>query len=396
MNKTLTKRLQGWARRLGAAALAGVLACTLAVGAFAAGGLELSTDYPGIAARAGDSLTFDLDLTNTSGAGLSTTLSVASIPEGWTGYFTGGGSRISRVYAKSGLNDGAAVFNLEIPADAANGSYTVALAASAAGASSTLELELTLDEEQVGGSALATEYAQQEGDSDTTFTFSTTLTNNTPNEQSYSLSANPPEGWTVGFQPSGESTQVAAVTVDARGSQGLSIRVNPPETVEAGEYTIPVSAISSAETLSDELTVVITGTHEVVLATPSGRLSFDAKANQERAVTLSITNTGNVDLQNLNLTSTPPSGWSVTFSESTIDLLEAGATKEVTAYVKPAEDALSGDYALTLKLSNSDASDQAEFRVTVKTETLWGVVGVLIILAALAGLAYVFRKYGRR
>ncbi len=396
MNKTLTKRLQGWARRLGAAALAGVLACTLAVGAFAAGGLELSTDYPGIAARAGDSLTFDLDLTNTSGAGLSTTLSVASIPEGWTGYFTGGGSRISRVYAKSGLNDGAAVFNLEIPADAANGSYTVALAASAAGASSTLELELTLDEEQVGGSALATEYAQQEGDSDTTFTFSTTLTNNTPNEQSYSLSANPPEGWTVGFQPSGESTQVAAVTVDARGSQGLSIRVNPPETVEAGEYTIPVSAISSAETLSDELTVVITGTHEVVLATPSGRLSFDAKANQESAVTLSITNTGNVDLQNLNLTSTPPSGWSVTFSESTIDLLEAGATKEVTAYVKPAEDALSGDYALTLKLSNSDASDQAEFRVTVKTETLWGVVGVLIILAALSGLAYVFRKYGRR
>ena len=396
MNKTLTKRLQGWARRLGAAALAGALACTLAVGAFAAGGLELSTDYPGIAARAGDSLTFDLDLTNTSGAGLSTALSVASIPEGWTGYFTGDGSRISRVYAKSGLNDGAAVFNLEIPADAANGSYTVALAASAAGASSTLELELTLDEEQVGGSALATEYAQQEGDSDTTFTFSTTLTNNTPNEQSYSLSANPPEGWTVGFQPSGESTQVAAVTVDARGSQGLNIRVNPPETVEAGEYTIPVSAISSAETLSDELTVVITGTHEVVLATPSGRLSFDAKANQESAVTLSITNTGNVDLQNLNLTSTPPSGWSVTFSESTIDLLEAGATKEVTAYVKPAEDALSGDYALTLKLSNSDASDQAEFRVTVKTETLWGVVGVLIILAALAGLAYVFRKYGRR
>ena len=142
--------------------------------------------------------------------------------------------------------------------------------------------------------------------------------------------------------------------------------------------------------------MVITGTHSVELSTPSGRLSFDAKANQESAVTLSITNTGNVDLQNLNLTSTPPSEWSVTFSESTIDLLEAGATKEVTAYVKPAEDALSGDYVTVLSISNSDVNDQAEFRVTVKTETLWGVVGVLIILVALAGLAYVFRKYGRR
>ncbi len=396
MNRTLGTRLRGWGRRFAAGMLAAMLACTLAVGAFAAGGLELSTDYPGITAKAGDSLTFDLDLENTSGAGLSAALSVVSLPEGWTGYFTGDGNRISRVYVKNGTNDGAAVFNLEIPADAQNGSYTVALNAAGGGASSTLELELLLDEEQVGGSELATEYAQQEGDSETTFTFSTTLTNNTPHEQSYSLSANPPEGWTVGFQPSGESTQVAAVTVDARGSQGLSIKVNPPASVEAGEYQIPVSAVSSSETLQTELTVVITGTHSVELSTPSGRLSFDAKANQESAVTLSITNTGNVDLQNLNLTSTPPSEWSVTFSESTIDLLEAGATKEVTAYVKPAEDALSGDYVTVLSISNSDVNDQAEFRVTVKTETLWGVVGVLIILVALAGLAYVFRKYGRR
>ena len=396
MNKTLWMRPKAWGKRLAAGALAGLLACTLAVGAFAAGGLELSTDYPGITAKAGDSLTFDLDLTNTSGAGFAAALSVASLPEGWEGYFSGDGNRISRVYVKNGLNDGAADFNLQIPADAQNGSYTVVLQAASGGASSTLELELTLDEEQVGGSELATEYAQQEGDSETAFTFSSTLTNNTPNEQSYSLSANPPEGWTVGFQPSGESTQVAAVTVDARGSQGLNIKVSPPAAVEAGEYTIPVSAVSAAETLSDELTVVITGTHSVDLSTPSGRLSFDAKANQESAVTLSVTNTGNVDLQNLNLTSTPPSGWSVTFSESTIDLLEAGATKEVTAYVKPAEDALSGDYVTVLSISNSDADDQAEFRVTVKTETLWGVVGVLIILAALAGLAYVFRKYGRR
>ena len=32
------------------------------------------------------------------------------------------------------------------------------------------------------------------------------------------------------------------------------------------------------------------------------------------------------------------------FSESTIDTLEAGATKEVTAYIKPAQDVVTGDY----------------------------------------------------
>lgn len=75
---------------------------------------------------------------------------------------------------------------------------------------------------------------------------------------------------------------------------------------------------------------------------------------------------------------------------------EAGATREVTVYVTPSEDAISGDYALMLTATGSETSDSAEFRVSVKTETVWGVVGVLLILAAVGGLTWVFRKYGRR
>ena len=84
------------------------------------------------------------------------------------------------------------------------------------------------------------------------------------------------------------------------------------------------------------------------------------------------------------------------FSESTISVLEAGASCDVTAKVTPSEDALSGDYVLTLTAKTSEASDDAEFRVTVKTETLWGVVGVLIIVCVCVVLWFVFRKYGRR
>lgn len=142
--------------------------------------------------------------------------------------------------------------------------------------------------------------------------------------------------------------------------------------------------------------MVITGSYALDLSTPSGRLSFDASANKESAVTLSLINNGNVDLQNINLTSSAPTNWTVTFSESTIDVLEAGATKEVTAYITPAKDAMSGDYVTVLTASNSETSDTAEFRVSVKTDTIWGVVGILIIVAALCSLGYVFRKYGRR
>lgn len=379
-----------------AAGLVLVLVLALSPSAWAAGGLEMSTPYPGLTVKAGESLDFSLDFSNTSGAGASVALSVTQLPEGWTGVFQGDGSQISHVYVKSGDSEGAATFRLTLPDDAAQGTYNVGLQAAGGGLSASLTLTLTVAESEIGGSALSTEYAQQEGASGTSFTFQTTIQNDTAKEQSYSFSSDPPAGWTVTFQPSGESTQVAAITVDARGSQTMDVTVTPPNGVEAGTYTIPISAISASEALSDELTVTIIGTYALDLSTPSGRLSFDANANKQTSLTVSLTNSGNVDLQNINLSSSAPDGWTVEFAESSVDVLEAGATREITVYVTPSDEALSGDYALVLTATGSETSDSAEFRVSVKTETVWGVVGVLLILAAAGGLAWVFRKYGRR
>ena len=355
----------------------------------------MSTDYPGLAVRAGDELEFDLDFSN-SGQGASVALSVSSLPEGWSGYFEGDGNEISHVYVKNGDNEEAAVFHTTVPADAQEGAYSITLSASGGGLSDSLTLVLTVHAEELGGSALNTQYAEQEGAAGTSFTFSTTVQNDTSKEQSYSFSANPPSGWTVSFFPSGESTQVASVSVAARGSQAMDIQVTPPNGVEAGEYSIPISAVSASETLSSQLTVVITGSYALELSTPSGLLSFDAHASRQTALTLTLTNTGNVDLQNINLTSSPPQDWVVEFSSASIDVLEAGATQEITAYVTPAEDALSGDYALTITAANSEVSQSTQFRVSVLTETVWCLVGLVLIAVACCGLWYVFRRYGRR
>ena len=166
--------------------------------------------------------------------------------------------------------------------------------------------------------------------------------------------------------------------------------------MEKGDYTIPISAISAEDSLSQDLSVSITGTYSVSLSTPDGRLSLDAYADKETSVTLSITNNGNVDLTNLNLTSTAPTNWDVSFSESTIDTLEAGATKEVTAYIKPAQDVITGDYVTDITIKNDSASSMAEFRVSVKTPTTWGIVAVAIIVVLVAVLAGIFKKFGSR
>ncbi len=384
----------------GAAAflLAGMVAAGSPMTVRAAGGLDMSTDYPGIMAKAGDSLNFSLDFDSLTGQGYDAALSVVSMPEGWEGYFRGSSSDVSRVHiAGEGISEGLATFNLTLPSEVKEGTYHVGLKADAGeGNEDTLELEIVVSQAETGQSNFSSEYPEQEGASGTSFSFDATLVNNKGTEQSYSLSAEAPGGWQVGFVPSGEAAQVASVTVDAGSSKGLTVNITPPESIKEGEYTIPCTAVSAGETLSVELKVRITGSYEVALSTPSGRLSLDAYANDKEEVTLSITNNGNVDLKNLNLTSSAPSGWEVGFSESTIDVLEAGAVKEVTAYLTPDSDALTGDYVVTLSVSCEETSSDAEFRVSVKTRTAWGVLAVLIIAALLAGLGYIFKKYGRR
>ncbi|MGN0802949.1 MAG: NEW3 domain-containing protein [Candidatus Faecivicinus sp.] len=358
--------------------------------------IELSTKYPSMVVKAGDSLTFDLDVDNQSGASQDMELSIVEMPEGWEGSFSAGSKQVNVVHVKDGDANTDLDFAVDIPLEAEDGEYRIVLKAQGGSYSDEMTLRFTVSAEQMGESSFTVEYPSQEGDADTSFSFNATLINNTLSAQSYSFASSAPTGWQVSFMPSGESTKVAALEVEARTSQGLDVSVTPPENVEAGSYEIHLTATSASEKLSLDLEVVITGSYDVSLATPSGRLSFDAYANKEASVQLSITNNGNTELTNVNLTSSAPSGWSVRFENETIDLIEAGATVETTAYITPGEDAMSGDYVTKLTVKNSKTSDSTEFRVTVKTETKWGFTGIAVIVLLAAAIAVIMRRYGRR
>lgn len=398
----MMKGVNGMMRRTGAGLAAASMAAAMMLGAapvYAAEGLDMSTAYPGVTVKAGDSTTFDLKFDCAEGESYDADLSVKSLPENWIGYFKGGSSQITRVHVDGDDTEDPATadFSLTVPKDAEDGTYTIELEADGGiGASDVLELAVTVSKEEALQSTFSSEYPEQQGASGTTFTFDTTIVNNRATEQSYSLSADVPTGWQATFTPSGESTNVASLNVESGSSQGVTVTVTPPAEVEKGDYVIPVSVISAEDSLSTDLSVSVTGTYDVSLSTPDGRLSFDAYADKESTVTLSVTNNGNVDLTNLNLTSSAPTDWEVSFSESTIETLEAGATKEITATVKPAQNVITGDYVTDITIRNDETSDMAEFRVSVKTPTTWGFVAVAIIVVLVAALGAIFKKFGRR
>ena len=62
----------------------------------------------------------------------------------------------------------------------------------------------------------------------------------------------------------------------------------------------------------------------------------------------------------------------------------------------PGKDSLTGDYVTIMSASCDNQSAQASFRITVKTQTGWGIFALVIIIAVAAGLYGIMKKYGRR
>lgn len=358
---------------------------------------EISTPYSGLTCKAGDNLNFNVSLSNTYRSSCDVSLSVSAIPDKWTGYFSAKNTKITAAHLLPLTTDTSVTFALNIPVDAADGQYTVTLRADGTGGrSDTHDLVLNVNSEEIGSSSFKADYPSQEGDAATAFKFNATLINNMLSQQTYSFTTSAPAGWKVAVKPGTDNTQIASIAVEPRASQALSVNVTPPEDVAAGKYAITVNAISATESLPIDLNVTITGSYKLRLGTPSGLLSYDAYAKKETPIVLTIDNTGNTDLTNVALSSSMPEGWTARFEPSTIDLLENGSSVQATVYVTPGSDVIAGDYTFSLTARTSQTSSAQDFRVTIKTPTTWGYVGIGIIAALVICLILVFRRFGRR
>lgn len=130
---------------------------------------------------------------------------------------------------------------------------------------------------------------------------------------------------------------------------------------------------------------------------PGGRLSGEAYVGEETSLDLIVENTGDAPASNIKLTASEPSGWTVNFEPEEITQLGSGEQVEVMVKIKPAEKAVAGDYEVTFRARpDNGTSDSADFRITVRTSTLWGVVGIGIIAVAVVIVGLVVMRFGRR
>ena len=367
-----------------------------------AGKVTFSTDYPGVTIKPGGTSTFTLYITNTGSEETTVELSAEDLPEGWEGSFKGSSNEVSMVHvgAYQKKEDSPSLsYSLTVPEDTKEDIYTISLNAKGGDVDESLALTVKVDaeEKKIGAGEFSTDYAQQEGDSGTKFSYTTTLTNNSGENMTYSLSAEgAPEGWTVTFTPSDTTTATSSVPVDAGASSTIKAAIVPAQNVTAGEYPITLVAACAGETLELPVTVKITGTYSLTATTPTGKLSTSAYAGETKDVALSIQNTGNIDLTAVSLKAQASTDWEITFDQDTINEIPAGGSAEVTAHITPAKDAILGDYVTIITASNDAVSSDCELRISVQNHTSWGIAAVAVIAVLVLGLVLIIRRFGRR
>ena len=373
-------------------ALAVTMLPALVPGTLAAQGLSLTTQFPAVTVTPGTKVSIDLAVDANERARVA--LSLSGVPASWTAELHGGGSVVGAVQVNG--NDPTDVrLDVDVPSDA-TGTTRITVRASATGTVVDLPIDITAQVGAGGEVNIETDVVALQGPASDTFTFTTTLRNDKEEDLTFTTTATGPADWDVSAKATAQSNAVSAV-VKAGAVAQITVTADPPEDVVAGKYPINLSVVAGEETLTQDLEVVVTGSYTLTLDTPTGVLSTRGSAGTLTDQQFDITNTGSAPLTNVVMTATPPTDWKVEFEPATTETLAAGDTLRVTAHITPTSDAIAGDYTIQFRAASEESDDDsAEIRYTVEASPIGAVLGAALIVVALGGLYWVFRRYGRR
>ena len=359
-------------------------------------GLWISTPYPSLGVAANESIELDLTLRNSGMPPERVALSTDGLPEKWNVLFLGDGRPVDSAFVAP---DSSVDLKLRIaPPDGIKaGAYQFQVAAAADdGTKFNLPIELKIGEALPARLALATELPELRGSPTSTFSYDVTLINESGREAVARLDAAAPPGFRVTFKEGYGSQELTSIPVKPGEKRDLKVTIDPGENVQAGTYRVGIQASTEDSNAQLDLALDVTGRPELSLAGDGDRLSTQANAGKETQVALVIENKGSAPARDIKFSSSEPGDWKVTFQPDSINELPPGQRQQVTALLTPSAKAIAGDYMVTLRANGDGASRSSDFRVTVETSTIWGIVGLLVIAAAVVVLSLAVMRFGRR
>jgi uncharacterized membrane protein len=356
--------------------------------------LMFFTSYPAQETAIGEDVTFQLTLRTTATVPELVRLDTQGLPAGWSASFRGGGRVVEAAYVES-ENDTKVDLRVDPPQDVKPDEYKFSVIARSDSGETTLPIELTVKEKLPPSLEFDVDLPTLRGTPSTTFRYTAKLKNTGDEDLTVNLLTEMPKGFEVNYKLSGQD--VTSIPLAANETKTVNVEVKPFPDMPVGAYQFNVLAQGGEVEAATTLTAEVTGQSELTVTAPDGRLSGQAYAGDKTPLKLVIQNAGSAPARDVELSASQPGGWQVEFEPKRIAEIGSGQQIEVTANIQPAEQAVAGDYVVTLRATPNDGpAKSAEFRVTVLTSTLWGVVGIGLIAVAVAVVGLAVARFGRR
>jgi uncharacterized membrane protein len=359
-------------------------------------GVFLTTKYPALTVRAGETATIDLSVRNFKLPPQQLNLGVPQTASGWKATILGGGQPVGAIEVAPDTEEPLQL-RLEPPAGVGHGDYRFTVEAKNGQYNEKLGVTLTIGEDVPAKLKLTTNFPALRGTATTSFKYKVTVNNDSGRDATVNLSADAPKNFQVGFTEAYGSQQITSIPIGAGKSKDVEAALTIPRETRAGDYKLTLQAKTEAASADLPVSLTIIGQPRLSVSGEGGRLSGQAYAGQGSQLTVVLLNDGSEAARDVELSASTPEGWKSSFDPKKMAQLAAGATQKVKVTLTPSDKAIAGDYQTTIRASASGGlSESANFRITVLTSTLWGAVGIAIIAIALLVVVFAVARFGRR
>jgi uncharacterized membrane protein len=358
-------------------------------------GLFLMTDYPAVTIRPGTTSNIPLRLQDYGLAPERYQLSVSGVPSGWTATILGGGQPVAAAMPAPD-KDVSLQLRLDVPASSKLDQQTLTVEAKGQGTQTSLPIQVALAKELPAKLTVKAQLPSLRGSPKSNFEYTLNIKNDSGRNLNVSFGAQAPENFETSFTEAYGSQELSSIPIDAGQSKDIKLHVRPPSTVDAGHFPVTATVKAGDASASTDLSLDVVGQPRLQVAGRDGLLSARAVAAQQTSIPVVVTNTGSAPAENVKLSASSPPGWKVSFDPATIDRLVPGKEAEVQARVTPSDKSLAGDYMVAVNANSRGESANSQFRITVNTSTVWGMVGAGVIGVALLLMLTAVVRFGRR
>src|SRR6266849_1676959 len=314
-------------------------------------GLFVTTKYPALTIRAGETTTIDLAVRNFKLPPQLLTVTVPQAANGWKATILGGGQPVGAVEVPPDSEERLQL-RLEPPAGIGHGDYQFTVQAKNAQYDDKLPITVTIGEEVPAKLKLTTQFPALRGTATTSFKYKVSATNDSGRDATINFTGDAPKNFQIGFTEAYGSQQLTSIPIEAGKSKDVEAALTIPRDTPAGDYKHVLHAKTEAVSADLPVSLTIVGQPRLAISGEGGRLSGEAYAGQSSQLTLVLRNDGSEAARDIELNATTPEGWKSSFDPKQVAQLGPGATQDVKVTLTPSERAIAGDYQTTIRASS--------------------------------------------